>query len=575
MPWIDIVQVVVLVGLLALLTKPLGVYMAHVFQGDRTFADPVIKPLEHLIYRLTRVDETGEMAWTSYALAMLAFSLMGFLILYAQLRLQGYLPLNPRGIPGMPPDLAFNTAVSFLTNTNWQNYAGEVAATNLSQMAGLTIQNFLSAAVGLAVAVAFVRALVRKETKELGNFWVDVTRSWLYILLPISIIGGVFFASQGVVQTLSASTTVHTIEGASQLIPLGPVASQEAIKELGTNGGGFFNANSAHPFENPNPLTNFVELFLVLLVPAAGTYMFGRMVGDQRQGWVLFIAMLLLFLASVGVSYSSERAGNLNLAKAGAFTTATTAQDGGNQEGKEIRFGTMGSVLFNTSTTVTSAGAVNSMIDSFTPLAGGMAMLNIMLGEVIFGGVGAGLFTILIFVILAVFIAGLMVGRTPEYLGKKIGAKEMKLSMLAILAMNATTLGMAAISVALPAGIAGRLNTGPHGLSEILYYFVSAIGSNGSAFGGLTGNTLFYNSIGAVTMLIGRYFLLVPVLAIAGSLVVKKQVPESAGTFPTTGPLFVGLLIGVIVIIAGLTYFPVLAVGSIVEHFLMHAGQLF
>jgi len=575
MSWIDVVQVVVLVGLLALLTKPLGIYMAHVFQGEHTFADPVIKPVEHFIYRLTRVDETGEMAWTSYALAMLAFSLMGFLILYAQLRLQGYLPLNPRAIPGMSPDLAFNTAVSFLTNTNWQNYSGEVAVTNLSQMAGLTIQNFLSAAVGLAVAVAFVRALVRKETKEIGNFWVDVTRSWLYILLPISIIGGVFFASQGVVQTLSASTTVHTIEGASQLIPLGPVASQEAIKELGTNGGGFFNANSAHPFENPNPLTNFVEILLVLLIPAAGTYMFGRMVGDQRQGWVLFIAMLLMFLATVGISYASERAGNPNLAKAGAFTAVTASQDGGNQEGKETRFGTMGSTLFNTSTTVTSAGAVNSMIDSFTPLAGGMAMLNIMLGEVIFGGVGAGLFTILIFVILAVFIAGLMVGRTPEYLGKKIQAKEMKLSMLAILAMNATTLGMAAISVAQPAGLAGLLNSGPHGLSEILYYFVSCIGSNGSAFGGLTGNTLFYNSIGAVTMLIGRYFLLVPVLAIAGSLVVKKQVPESAGTFPTTGPLFVGLLIGVILIIAGLTYFPVLAVGSIVEHFLMHAGNLF
>ncbi len=575
MLWLDIAQVAALVAILALLTKPLGLYMFHVFTGERTFADPVLKPVERFIYRMTGVDEAREMKWTGYAFSALAFSLVGLVILYAQLRLQGYLPLNSRHIPGMPPDLAFNTAVSFLTNTNWQNYAGEAAATNLSQMAGLAIHNFLSAAVGLAVAIAFVRGIVRKETKEIGNFWVDLTRSWLYILLPISIIAGVFLVSQGVVQTFAASTTVRTVEGASQVIALGPVASQEVIKELGTNGGGFFNANSAHPFENPTPLTNFVEILLVLLVPAAVTYTFGRFAGDQRQGWVIFFAMLLMFLATVGLMYGFERAGNPNLARAGGFTSVTAAQDGGNQEGKEIRFGTMGSALFNSSTTVTSAGAINAQLDSFTPMAGGLALFNIMLGELIFGGVGSGLYSILIFVILAVFIAGLMVGRTPEYLGKKIQAREMKLALLGWLAMNAGILVMCAISIALPVGRAGILNAGPHGLSEIIYQFSSQIGNNGSAFGGLTGNTLFYNSLGGLTMLIGRFLLIVPVLGIAGSLGEKKQVPPSAGTFPTTGPLFVGLLIGTILIVAGLTFFPALSLGPIVEQFLMHAGRLF
>jgi potassium-transporting ATPase potassium-binding subunit len=573
--WLDLLQFGVLIGLLTLLVRPMGLFMAHVFTGERTFLDPVLKPVEHAVYRVTGVDEEHETRWGPYALAVLAFSFAGFLILYATLRLQAFLPLNPRHIPGMSPDLAFNTAISFLTNTNWQSYAGEAAATNFSQMAGLTVQNFVSAAVGLAVAVAFVRAIVRKERREIGNFWVDVTRGTLYVLLPISLVGALFLGFQGVPQTLASSRTVKTLEGSRQTILVGPVASQEVIKEYGTNGGGFFNANSAHPFENPNPLTNSVEILLVLLVPAAATYMFGRMAGDQRHGWVLYVAMMLLFVCSVGVMYGSERAGNPNLARAGAYAAAGALQDGGNTEGKEVRNGDMGSAVFNSSTSVTSAGAVDSMMDSFTPLAGGMAMFNIALGEVVFGGVGAGLFTILIHVIVAVFIAGLMVGRTPEYLGKKIQAKEIKLSMFALLAQNAGILVMSAIAVALPVGLASRLNMGPHGLSEILYAFTSGIGNNGSAFAGLSANTAFYNTMLGVTMLIGRYLLIVPVLAIAGSLAAKKQVPPSAGTFPTTGPLFVGLLIGVILIIAGLTFFPVFSLGPIVEHYLMLAGRLF
>jgi potassium-transporting ATPase potassium-binding subunit len=575
MPWLDWLQPILLVVLLVLLARPMGLYMAHVFEGEPTFADPVLKPVERLFYRVAGIDAGREMKWTAYAIAVLAFSAVGFLVLYATLRLQGLLPLNPRNIPGMSPDLAFNTAVSFVTNTNWQNYLGEQAASNLSQMAGLTIQNFLSAAVGISVAIAFVRGIVRKQRSEIGNFWVDVTRSTLYVLLPLSIVIGVFYASQGVVQTFSAQSTVSTVAGGQQTIPLGPVASQEAIKELGTNGGGFFNANSAHPFENPNALTNFVELLTVLLIPFALAYTFGAMARDPRQGWALFAAMMLLWLATLGVMYGAERAGNPNLVRAGANATASATQDGGNTEGKEVRFGIMGSTLFDNATTGTSCGAVNSMLDSYTPLGGGAALFSIMLAEVSPGGTGAGLFSLLLFVILAVFIAGLMVGRTPEYLGKKIQSKEIKLAMLGILAMNVGILVMSAVAVVVPAGLAGRLNLGPHGLSEIIYAFTSAVGNNGSAFAGLSGNTVFYNSLGGITMLIGRFLIILPALGIAGSLAAKNKVPVSAGTFPTTGPLFIGLLIGVILIIAGLTFFPVLALGPVVEHFIMHAGQLF
>ncbi|MEI7832542.1 MAG: potassium-transporting ATPase subunit KdpA, partial [bacterium] len=477
-----IIQIVLFIVVLLLLTKPIGAYMARVFSGERTILDPLLRPLERIIYRLAGIDASREMRWTSYTLAFLAFSLVSTAILYALLRLQGVLPLNPAHVPGMSPDLAFNTAVSFATNTNWQNYAGEQSVSYLTQMVGLTWHNFLSAAAGMAIAVALIRGLTRHTAQELGNFWVDMTRAILWVLLPISLVGALVFVSQGVIQNFSPYLTATTVSGATQTIPQGPVASQEIIKMLGTNGGGFFNANSAHPFENPTPLVNFLQMLAIFLIPAGLTYTFGRFAKDQRQGWALFAAMGLLFVMGLAVIYSSEASGNPNLTRAGVDQTVSATQPGGNMEGKEVRFGIANTALFATVTTDASCGAVNGMHDSFTPLAGGMAMLNIALGEIIFGGVGAGFIGIIVFAILAVFIAGLMVGRTPEYLGKKIESKEMKMAMLYVLVSAVCILGFSALAVLAPAGLAGRLNMGPHGLSEILYAYTSTTGNNGSAF---------------------------------------------------------------------------------------------
>ena len=554
---------------------PLGLYMARVFNGERTWLTPVLRPVERAIYRVAGIDPEQEMPWTVYAISLLLFNFACFAILYLLLRFQGVLPLNPTHAAGMSPDLAFNTAVSFVSNTNWQAYAGETAASHLIQMAGLTWQNFISAATGIAIAVAFIRGLTRKEVRAIGNFWVDLTRTWLYILAPICIVLTLAYVSQGTVQTPVGQVNAKTVEGAMQAIRVGPVASQEAIKELGTNGGGFFNANSAHPFENPTPLTNLLQMLAVLCIPAGLTFTFGKMAGNMKQGIVVFAAMSILFATSVGVMYGFERAGNPNLTRAGADQIASATQTGGNTEGKEVRFGIEESALYGSVTTVASNGAVNGSISSMTPLAGGMALLNISLGEVVFGGVGAGLYGMLIFAVLAVFIAGLMVGRTPEYLGKKIGPKEMKLAMFAVLALEAGILVFAAIAVVTPAGLAGRLSAGPHGLSEILYAFASGVGNNGSAFAGLNAGSLFYTTTVGLAMLIGRYLFIVPVLAIAGSMGLKKQVPPSAGTFPTDTPLFVGLLVGVVLIVGALTFFPVFALGPILEHLLMHSGVLF
>lgn len=571
---VGIVQIVLLLLVVLALTRPLGSYMARVFSGQRTLYDPVLRPIERLIYRFCRVDPQREMRWTSYTFALLALSAVSALILYALLRLQGHLFWNAPHAPGMRPDLAFNTAVSFVTNTNWQAYAGETAASYLTQMAGLAWQHFISAAAGLAVAVALIRGLTRHSTQELGNFWVDLTRGILWVLLPISIVLALLLMSQGVIQNLSPYVHATTLEGARQVIPQGPVASMEAIKELGTNGGGFFNANSAHPFENPTPFSNFLEMLAILLIPAGLTYTFGRFAKDQRQGWALFIAMLILLLAGVAVVYGFEQAGNPILAKLGVDQTATSLQPGGNMEGKEVRFGIANSSLFATITTDTSCGAVNSMHDSFTPLAGGMPLLNMAFGEVVFGGVGTGFAGMMIFALLAVFIAGLMVGRTPEYLGKKIEGKEMKMAMLYILVVALSVLGFTALASVLPNALASRLNAGPHGLSEMLYAYTSGSNNNGSAFAGLNANTPFYNITIGIAMLIGRFLTIIPVLAIAGSLASKKTVPATSGTFPTTGALFVGLLIGVILIVGALTFFPVYALGPIVEHLLMRAGRL-
>jgi K+-transporting ATPase ATPase A chain len=561
--------------LLVCLSYPLGLYMAKVFSGERTWLTPALAPVERAVYRVAGIDPDNEMPWTVYAISLLLFNFACFTILYLMLRLQGVLPLNPAGAPGMSPALAFNAAVSFVTNTNWQAYAGETAASHLIQMLGFTWQNFISAATGVTVAVALIRGLVRKEARAIGNFWVDLTRTWLYVLLPICIVLALALVSQGAVQTLAGHVSATTLEGAKQTISVGPVASQEAIKELGTNGGGFFNANSAHPFENPTPFSNLLEMLAVLVIPAGLTFTFGKMAGNMKQGVVIFAAMAILFAVSVGVMYGFETAGNPNLTKAGVNQVASATQSGGNMEGKEVRFGVAGSALFNSVTTVASCGAVNASMSSMTPIAGGMAMMNIALGEVVFGGVGSGLYGMLIFAILAVFIAGLMVGRTPEYLGKKIGPKEMKLAMFAVLALEAGILIFAAIGVVSPAGLAGRLSTGPHGLSEILYAFTSAVGNNGSAFAGLNAALPFYEITTGIAMLIGRYLFIVPVLAIAGSMAPKKQVPPSAGTFPTDTPLFTGLLVGVVVIIGALTFFPVFALGPILEHLLMMAGRLF
>lgn len=575
MPTPDLIQLILYVVLIVAVARPVGSYMARVFAGERTFAHAVFGPLESLIYRVSGVERDSEMGWTAYAASMLLFNLVGFLGLFGLLRLQGVLPLNPAAVPSMPTDLAFNTAVSFVTNTNWQAYAGETGVSYLTQMAGLTWQNFVSAATGIAVAVALIRGLTRRETKCVGNYWVDLTRAIVYVLLPASLVLSLVLVSQGVVQNIAAPTSATTLEGATQLIAQGPVASQEAIKELGTNGGGFFNANSAHPFENPTPLTNMLEMLAILVVPAGLTYMFGKMAGDTRQGWVLLAAMVVLFTLALAGIYASERAANPNFVKAGADVTAGAGRPGGNMEGKEVRFGIAASSIFANATTAASCGAVNTSHSSLTPLAGGLAMLNIALGEVIFGGVGAGLYGILVFAILSVFIAGLMVGRTPEYLGKKIGPKEMKMAMLAVLALEAGILVMAGAFAVTPAVLASRLNLGPHGLTELLYAATSAVGNNGSAFAGLAANTPILNVALGMGMLVGRFLFIVPVMAIAGSMAEKKTAPPSPGTFPTDGALFAGLLVAVIVIVGALTFFPAYALGPVLEQYLMTAGRLF
>ena len=572
---LDILRMIGFGALLLAIAYPLGLYMARVFTGERTWLTPVLAPVERVVYRLAGVDPSVEMRWTGYASSLLLFNFACFAILYLLLRFQGVLPLDPTSASGMSPDLAFNTAVSFVTNTNWQAFAGETGASHLTQMLGFTWQNFISAATGMTVAVAFIRGLTRKESREIGNFWADLTRSWLYILLPAAIVIALVYVSQGAVQTLAGAMTARTIEGATQVMRVGPVASQEAIKLLGTNGGGFFNANSAHPFENPTPLTNLLQILSMLAIPAGLTFTFGRMAGNMKQGIVLFAAMAILFAGGLAVMYGFERAGNPNLAKAGADQVASATQPGGNTEGKEVRFGIADSALFGNATSATSDGAVNASMSSMTPLAGGVAMLNIALGEVVFGGVGSGLYGMLIFALLAVFIAGLMVGRTPEYLGKKIGPKEMKLAMFGILALAASVLILTAIGISSPAGLAGRHTTGPHGLSEILYAFTSGVGNNGSAFAGLNAATVFFTTTVGIGMLLGRYLFIVPVLAIAGSMAKKKQAPPSSGTFPTDSGMFVGLLVGVVLIIGALTFFPAYALGPVLEHFLMHAGTLF
>jgi K+-transporting ATPase ATPase A chain len=562
-------QIALYCVLLILLTKPLGGYMTRVFAGERTPLSPVIRPLERGLYRLSGVDEAQEQHWVTYAIAMLAFSLAGFVVLYGLQRLQALLPLNPQNLDAVSPDLAFNTSVSFVTNTNWQSYVPETTLSYLVQMAGLTVHNFVSAATGIALAMALIRGFSRRSAKGVGNFWVDMTRCTLYVLMPVCIVVGLVMVWQGVPQNLSAYTDVTTLEGAKQVIAQGPVASQEVIKMLGTNGGGFFNANSAHPFENPTALTNLIQILLIFSIGAALTNVFGRMVGDQRQGWAIFAVMGLLFLAGTTVLYWSEAAGNP------LFAHLPIDQFAGNMEGKEVRFGIANSALFATITTDASCGAVNTMHDSLTPLGGMIPTINIMLGEIIFGGVGSGLYGMLLFVIVAMFVAGLMVGRTPEYLGKKLEAKEVKMAMLAILILPLSMLGFTAIAVVIQPGLDGLSNAGPHGFSEALYAYVSATGNNGSAFAGLSANTPFWNTTLGLAMFIGRFLMIVPMLAIAGSLAAKKIVPTSAGTFPTDGGLFVGLVIGVILITGGLTFLPAIALGPVVEHLSMHAGTTF
>ena len=570
--WIQIALFCVIV---IALVRPLGGYMTRIFNGERTFLSPVLGPIERGIYRICGVDEKEEQHWVTYTVAMLVFSLAGFVVLYALQRLQGVLPFNPAGQDNVEPTLAFNTSVSFVTNTNWQSYVPETTMSYLTQMAGLTVHNFVSAATGIALAIALVRGFTRKSANTLGNFWVDMTRTTLYVLLPISIVVGLFFVWQGMPQNLDAYTEATTLEGVKQVIAQGPVASQEVIKMLGTNGGGFFNANSAHPYENPNALTNFVQIVLIFSLGAALTNVFGRMVGDQRQGWAIFAVMGLLFLGGAGVAYWAEAGGNPAFPAMNVDQIASDLQAGGNMEGKEVRFGIANSALFATVTTDASCGAVNAMHDSLTPLGGMIPIINMELGEIIFGGVGAGLYGMLLFAVIAVFVAGLMVGRTPEYVGKKIEGRDVKMSMLAILVLPLCMLGFTALAVVLDAGLAGRANMGPHGFSEILYAFTSATANNGSAFAGISANTPFFNTTLGLAMFIGRFLMIVPMMALAGSLAAKKVVPVSAGTFPTTGGLWVGLLIGVILIIGGLTFFPALSVGPLVEHLAMQAGQAF
>ncbi len=570
-----LIQIAVFAAIVIALTKPMGLYLNAVFSGGKTWLDPVCKPIERLVYRLTGVDPEVEMRWTYYTVALIVFNVSGIVLLFLILRLQNFLPLNPQHAVGMSTDLALNTAVSFVTNTNWQAYAGETAASTLSQAMGLAVQQFLSAATGIAVGLAFIRGLARKSETKVGNFWVDLTRAWLYVLLPIALVLAVALAAQGVVQTWGVPIVAHTIEGAKQMIPTGPVASMEAIKELGVNGGGFFNVNSAHPFENPTPLTNMLEMIAIFLIPAGLTYMFGKQVGDTRQGWAVFTAMFLLFALGVGIVYGVEQAGNPVQARAGVDTAASATQAGGNMEGKETRFGIAQSTLFGVVTTDASCGAINGQHDSYTPIGGGTLLLNIMLGELIFGGTGVGLVAMLVYALIAVFIAGLMVGRTPEYVGKKLESKEVRMATLVILIMAFSILTLGAIAVVTPAGLAGRLNMGPHGFTEIMYAYTSGTGNNGSAFAGISANSPFYNLTLALAMFVGRFLFIVPVMAIAGSLAAKKRVPPSAGTFPTNGGLFVGLLIGVVLIVGALTFFPALALGPIVEQLLMNAGKLF
>jgi len=573
-----------------LLTKPLGIFMTRVFNREKTFLDPVFRPIEKLFYRLTGVDENHEMRWTEYTIAMLVFSGVSMTLLYLMERTQKWLPFNPQKLPNVEPGLAFGTAASFTTNTNWQSYVPETTMSYFTQMAGLAYHNFASAAVGIVLAIAVIRGIARRETDKLGNFWVDTTRCLLWVLLPVCLAGSLVLVSEGVIQNFKPYTTVELLEPQTmqiagtdgkttsqrvtqQVIAQGPVASQEVIKEFGTNGGGFFNANSAHPFENPTPFANFFELVLIFAIPSGLTYTLGRMTGSQRHGWAVWAAMAFLFLAGVTATFWAEARGNPLLAGTDQRTTAL--QSGGNMEGKEVRFGIANSVLFATATTDASCGAVNSMHDSYTPLGGMVPLVNIMLGEIVFGGVGAGLYGIFVFVVLAVFIAGLMVGRTPEYLGKKIESYDVKMAMLAVLILTFTILGFSAFAVVRPFGAAGITNPGPHGLSQIIYAYVSSAGNNGSAFAGINANTMWYNTSTAVAQLLGRFFMVIPIMAIAGNLARKKTVPESAGTFPVTGALFSTLLVSTILIVGALTFFPALSLGPILEHLLMSAEKAF
>ena len=569
-------QILCFLGALFAVTPLIGGYMAKVFSRQRTWLDPIMRPLERLVYRATGVNEHHEMRWTEYAMALLLFSVVSLLVLYLMQRLQGLLPFNPQGFGGVAPDLAFNTAVSFTTNTNWQGYAGETTMSYFTQMAGLACHNFISAAVGIAVAIAFIRGIAQQEKETIGNFWVDMVRATLWVLLPIAIVGALFLVSQGVVQNLKPYDTVQTVEGAKQTIAQGPVASQEVIKQFGTNGGGFFNANSSHPYENPTPLSNWLAMFGIFFISSGLTYTLGTMTNSRRHGWAVWSAMAFLFLVGVTVAYWAEARGNSLLTKAGADQTVTAMSPGGNMEGKEVRFGIANTALFATATTDASCGAINGWHDSFTPLGGLVPLANMQLSEVVFGGVGAGMYGMLVYIILSVFIAGLMVGRTPEYLGKKIQAFEVQMAMLTVLIFSLLILTFTGISSVSPGfGTSSIFNPGPHGLSEVLYAYSSAAANNGSAFGGISVNTLWYNTTLGLTMLFGRFFMIIPPLAIAGSLSRKKRIPESLGTFPVTTPLFTTLLVGVIVIVGALTFFPVLSLGPIVEHFMMQNGQVF
>ena len=583
-------QIFLFLGVILLLTKPIGVFLFRVFERKKTFLDPVLRPIERLVYRVCGVDESKEMDWKGYGAAMLVFSGASLLLTYVIERTQQWLPWNPQKLTNVAPDLAWNTAASFTTNTNWQSYAPETTMSYFTQMAGLAYHNFISAAVGIALAVAVIRGVSRRESKTIGNFWVDTTRCLLWVLLPLCIAGGLTLVSQGVVQNLKSYTSVSVVEPqvgekqaadggtskeaqSTQTIAQGPVASQEVIKMIGTNGGGFFNANSAHPFENPTPLSNWFEMLMIFAIPSGLTYTLGRMTGSARHGWAVWSAMASLFLAGVVIAYVAEAHGNPLLK--GTNQSATDTQAGGNMEGKEVRFGIANSALFTTITTDASCGAVNNAHDSLTPIGGMVPLINIMLGEIVFGGVGSGLYGMIVFVILSVFIAGLMVGRTPEYLGKKIEAYDVKMAVLSILVSSLTILIFAAVAIVTKSGLAGISNPGPHGLSQILYAYTSGTGNNGSAFGGINANTLWFNSTIGIAMLLGRFFTVIPILAIAGNLAAKKHVPESLGTFPVTGPLFTVLLVSVILIVGALTFFPSLSLGPILEHLLMNAGSTF